>query len=155
MLVGLKALTSFEIDINGEKFRKTSSKGGVLSFETSKVGGLDISVGGGQIPTISPTLSATPTSFTIPGDLDFDGDVDIFDYNILVRNFGNRTVTPTPNLERQACEADPYGTWRTFPDSCADYCWSDLTMGPRACLMVLSESCDCGLDKCWTGKECI
>src|SRR3990170_871122 len=57
-------------------------------------------------------------------------------------------LTPIPGSERQACEADPYGTWKTFPDSCADSCWNDLIMGPRACLMVLTESCDCGQERC-------
>src|SRR3990167_3477630 len=41
-----------------------------------------------------------------PADIDGDGDVDIFDYNILISNFGKTSGTPTPNPERQACEAD-------------------------------------------------
>src|SRR3989338_4580993 len=40
----------------------------------------------------------------IQGDLDADGDVDIFDYNILVENFGKtstptNTPTPPPNYD--------------------------------------------------------
>jgi len=89
-----------------------------------------------------------------PADIDGDGDVDIFDYNILISNFGKTSGTPTPNPERQACEADSNGTWKTFPDSCADYCF-DYYLGPRPCLLVLTESCECGADMCWTGTECI
>jgi len=41
------------------------------------------------MPGILPPPTSTPTPFLISGDLDRGGDVDIFDYNILVRNFGN------------------------------------------------------------------
>ena len=44
-----------------------------------------------EVPT--PTSLPTPTAVLIPGDLDGDGDVDIFDYNLLVQNFG-RTNQP-------------------------------------------------------------
>ena len=52
--------------------------------------------GGGPTPTAWPTSSPPfptntpqPTPIATPGDLDHDGDVDIFDYNILITNFGN------------------------------------------------------------------
>jgi len=47
------------------------------------------------------------------------------------------------------------GTWETFPDSCADGCYSGKFYPLRACLDVLTDSCDCEPGKCWTGKECI
>lgn len=49
--------------------------------------------GFGVSPSPPPTSSPTPTPKPTPlgGDIDKDGDVDIFDYNILVTNFGKRT----------------------------------------------------------------
>ena len=40
-----------------------------------------------RIPYGGPTKTPTPTS-PLPGDIDGDNDVDIFDYNLLVENFG-------------------------------------------------------------------
>ncbi len=126
-------------------------------------------------------LTPTPTGSSIQGDLDKDGDadifdynilttnfgstncgniadidgnckVDIFDYNILVSNFGKTSTTPTPNPERAACEADPKGAWTTFDSSCADFCWSYVSL--RLCALVLTESCERGPDYCWTGQKC-
>src|SRR3989344_4434865 len=64
----------------------------------------------------------------IQGDLDADGDVDIFDYNILVENFGKTstpTNTPTPpppdNDPRITCEG--YPEKRVFLES--QSWWSD------------------------------
>jgi len=42
-----------------------------------------------SLPTPSPTPKPTPTPTPKPGDLNGDGKVDIFDYNILVANFGH------------------------------------------------------------------
>ena len=44
--------------------------------------------GNGATPTKKPTVTPIPTPTPLLGDLDKDGDVDIFDYNILVENFG-------------------------------------------------------------------
>lgn len=41
-------------------------------------------------PTPTPQPTATPTPIRLVGDIDQDGDVDIFDYNILVSHFGPR-----------------------------------------------------------------
>jgi hypothetical protein len=43
--------------------------------------------------------------------------------------------------------------WKTFANACADTCAynrgeSDI------CAQVLTESCDCGLNKCWDGTTC-
>lgn len=44
-------------------------------------------------PTYTPIptkgLTQTPTPVPLPGDVDGDGDVDIFDYNLLIENFGS------------------------------------------------------------------
>jgi len=87
-----------------------------------------------------------------PADLDGERDVDIFDYNILVTNFGKKGESKNPIVEQNECEADPRGTWKTFDSSCADYCWSHLSL--RLCALVLTDSCDCGPDYCWTGQTC-
>jgi len=41
----------------------------------------------------SPTSAASPTPLSIVGDLDHDGDVDIFDYNVLVQHFNTTNCT--------------------------------------------------------------
>jgi hypothetical protein len=46
---------------------------------------------GGVVTSVSPTTSPSPSPSTgafKPGDIDRDGDVDIFDFSILVSNFG-------------------------------------------------------------------
>jgi hypothetical protein len=40
------------------------------------------------VPTPTPAVSVTPTPGSKPGDIDGNGKVDIFDYNILLGNFG-------------------------------------------------------------------
>lgn len=52
------------------------------------------------------------------------------------------TSTPDPKL---AC-SQTGGTWRDFPDSCADTC---PPSSPRVCSSVLTSSCDCGASACW------
>ncbi|RJQ15517.1 hypothetical protein C4573_05145 [Candidatus Woesearchaeota archaeon] len=65
----------------------------------------------------------------------------------LIISCTQRAPTTTPE---QAC-ANQGGTWRTFGDSCADFC----TNASRAqCAQVLTDSCDCN-EECWNGTECI
>lgn len=52
------------------------------------------------------------------------------------------TSTPDPKL---AC-SQTGGTWRDFPDSCADICSSRQ---PSVCAEVITPSCDCGASACW------
>jgi len=54
-------------------------------------------VSGGSVPTATPSI--------IQGDLDRDGDVDIFDYNILVRNFGNKDCGNQADIDGN-CKVD-------------------------------------------------
>ena len=66
--------------------------------------------------------------------------------------------TPTPIINppesRVISCTNSGGTWRTFPDSCVDSC-SNVDRRDLMCLMVLTDSCDCGTGSCWNGSECI
>lgn len=45
------------------------------------------------------------------------------------------------------------GQWKGFSDSCADTC--EFVRGVNVgCKEVITQSCDCGPDKCWNGEEC-
>lgn len=44
------------------------------------------------------------------------------------------------------------GIWKKFPNGCADSCISK--MGPAVCTSVITESCDCGENRCWNGSAC-
>lgn len=54
--------------------------------------------------TPTPTRKPTPTD-RIPGDIDGDGDVDIFDYNILIENFGNASCGNIADIDGD-CDVD-------------------------------------------------
>tara|TARA_Y100000310_G_scaffold62851_1_gene58138 strand:+ start:4586 stop:4840 length:255 start_codon:yes stop_codon:yes gene_type:complete len=42
------------------------------------------------------------------------------------------------------------GKWITMGDSCVDSCFNR-----GGCDKVLTDGCNCGKNKCWTGKKCI
>lgn len=44
-------------------------------------------------PTLTPTPTPTPTPIPLPGDIDKNNKVDIFDYNLLLEDFGKTTPT--------------------------------------------------------------
>lgn len=68
-----------------QKFKFNTSQQGVIAQETqSTFVTQDIDV---SLPTPSP--SPSPTLSSKPGDLNADGKVDIFDYNLLVAKFGH------------------------------------------------------------------
>ena len=46
------------------------------------------------------------------------------------------------------------GTWREFPNACADTC-SSQRESDVMCAQVITESCDCGEGMCWTGTTCV
>lgn len=49
------------------------------------------------------------------------------------------------------------GTWKSFGNACADFCVDSAKLGSkmiRSCPAVITDSCDCGSSKCWTGKGC-
>ncbi|PIR31859.1 MAG: hypothetical protein COV36_06565 [Alphaproteobacteria bacterium CG11_big_fil_rev_8_21_14_0_20_44_7] len=56
----------------------------------------------------------------------------------------------TQQSEQQQCT----GEWRTFSNGCADICSADKY---RKCTMSLTDSCDCGENKCWDNEtmQCI
>jgi hypothetical protein len=59
-----------------------------------------------------------------------------------------------PSSDQLSC-MNAGGTWKTFSNGCADYCeFARRNTGNIACTQVITESCDCGADKCWTGKTC-
>jgi len=77
-------------------------------------------------------------------------------YEFVSSTIATPTPTPTPT---PTTSPDPKlnctktgGTWREFPDSCADICPSNF---PEACSPVLTLSCDCGPVACWSGTYCI
>lgn len=41
------------------------------------------------------------------------------------------------------------GEWKSMPDACVDMCDAEI------CAQVITDGCDCGHEKCWTGQECI
>ena len=55
-------------------------------------------------PTLMPTIPISTPIFIL-GDLDRDLDVDIFDYNILVRNFGNKICGNAADIDAN-CKVD-------------------------------------------------
>jgi len=60
----------------------------------------------GLTPTKTPTPTPKPTIPTkIPGDLDKDGDVDIFDYNLLIENFGSTSCGNVADIDGN-CKVD-------------------------------------------------
>lgn len=46
------------------------------------------------------------------------------------------------------------GTWKQFPDACADTC-STVALSQRTCAQVLTMSCDCGTSACFNGVSCV
>ena len=60
----------------------------------------------GTFGSAQPTPTSTPTLTPgIPGDLDSDGDVDIFDYNILIENFGSTNCGNVADIDGN-CRVD-------------------------------------------------
>ena len=55
--------------------------------------------------SLTPTPTKSPTPPLLPGDLDKDGDVDIFDYNLLVENFGNTHCGNVADIDSD-CDVD-------------------------------------------------
>ena len=53
-------------------------------------------------PTSTPTKRPPPT---LPGDIDKDGDVDIFDYNLMIENFGKTGCGNVADLDND-CDVD-------------------------------------------------
>lgn len=58
-----------------------------------------------------------------------------------------------PSSEQLTC-SNAGGTWKTFPNGCADSCDFVRNSKNVACTQVITQGCDCGLDKCWTGTKC-
>ena len=56
-------------------------------------------------PTPTEGLTQTPTPVPLPGDLDGDGDVDIFDYNLLIENFGSTSCGNVADIDGN-CKVD-------------------------------------------------
>lgn len=55
-------------------------------------------------------------------------------------------------IQIEACTKSG-GTWKDFPNGCADTCLSKS--GPAFCAEVLTPSCDCKSEtKCWSGSTC-
>ena len=63
----------------------------------------------------------------------------------------NNTTPPNNDTQKSSC-SNSGGTWKEFPNGCADSCYGTST--PAVCTSVITESCDCGQDKCWNGSQC-
>lgn len=61
---------------------------------------------------------------------------------------------PPADDEKRACKMSG-GEWKTFSNSCADKCIDPIILSETVCLEVLTDSCDCGPKKCWTGWRCV
>ena len=46
------------------------------------------------------------------------------------------------------------GTWMMFSNGCVDSCYSARSARPVMCTQALTESCECGPDRCWNGSTC-
>ena len=46
------------------------------------------------------------------------------------------------------------GEWKIFSNGCVDSCSLVRSKEPVFCTAVLTDGCDCGADKCWSGKTC-
>ncbi len=46
------------------------------------------------------------------------------------------------------------GTWREFSNGCVDSCSYERNE-EVFCSQAITEGCDCGIDMCWNGKECV
>jgi len=78
-----------------------SSTGFNLLFDNLIVSGSPVSP-----PPSTPTPTKPPTPPpTLPGDIDKDGDVDIFDYNLLVSNFGSTNCGNQADIDGD-CDVD-------------------------------------------------
>ena len=67
------------------------------------------------------------------------------------------TTTPPEPTDKESSEEtlcrEQGGNWKKFPNSCVDSCQS-VRNPDLQCLQVISEGCECGPDKCWTGSIC-
>jgi len=64
-----------------------------------------ITKGGGASPTPPPSTPTPTPSGKIPGDIDKDGDVDIFDYNLIIQHFGNTSCGNVADINGN-CKVD-------------------------------------------------
>jgi len=46
------------------------------------------------------------------------------------------------------------GLWKTFNNGCVDSCSLARSKEPLGCTAALTDSCDCGVDRCWNGRTC-
>lgn len=65
------------------------------------------------------------------------------------------TGTEIPPTESAAAVCPPAGgLWRQFPNSCADQCAYVRNPASIMCAQALTYNCDCGPDRCFTGRSC-
>ncbi|MDO8740082.1 MAG: hypothetical protein Q7J54_00735 [Candidatus Woesearchaeota archaeon] len=46
------------------------------------------------------------------------------------------------------------GEWKIFSNGCIDSCSLERSKEPLFCTTAMTDGCDCGADRCWTGKTC-
>ncbi len=79
---------------------------------------------------------------------------------VLADNNTNETNDSVTNMSTDTSIEDicvkKGGTWTTFNNGCADSCAYERQdpEDPLMCTQAITDSCDCGQDKCWNGKFC-
>ncbi len=63
------------------------------------------------------------------------------------------TACTAPTTPEGVCESDG-GEWKEFSSGCADSCSYARATSLLFCTQALTDSCDCGEDKCWNGTAC-
>ena len=54
--------------------------------------------------------------------------------------------------QKKSCKSSG-GNWLKFKNSCADFCFAGKK--DAVCLYSIQYSCECGVDKCFSGTACV
>lgn len=56
--------------------------------------------------------------------------------------------------QEELCKVDPLGSWREFPNGCADSCEYARNPESTLCTQVITSGCNCDPNSCWNGQSC-
>ncbi|MCK5021878.1 MAG: hypothetical protein KAR54_01345 [Candidatus Pacebacteria bacterium] len=65
----------------------------------------------------------------------------------------NKNLKPVEGSKESLC-SNAGGEWQKFSNTCANTCSFERNKENSICAEVITESCNCGTDKCWNGKSC-